>query len=80
MSVQIITVTLEDQRIDCKVQGSPLSVAQYANAIALAINCVAGIFESSSSKVTKEEVLEALLTQINEVARVPIKSETHLLN
>ena len=77
--IQIITVTLEEGRIDCKVQGSPLSVQQYGDAIALVIRSVAGLF-ASNSNVTEAQVVEEILRIVDDKGRTETKTETHHLH
>lgn len=74
----IIVVTSVNGRIDCKVRGSTLSVAQYGDAIALAIRCVAGLF-ASSGKVTEGAVVEEIIRVVDEKGRVPVQTGTVML-
>lgn len=67
--IQIITVTLDGDRIDAKVQGSTLSVTQYGDAIALVIRSVAGLF-ASNSNVTEAAVVEEILRVVDDKGRL----------
>lgn len=77
--IQIIVVTLDDQRIDCKVQGSPLSVAQYGDAIALAIRSVAGLF-ATHGNVNEAAVVDEILRIVDDKGRIPAPTDTHHLH
>jgi hypothetical protein len=79
MGLPIITVTLEGGRIDCKVQGSPLSIAQYADAVALTIRSIAGLF-ASTGRVTEDAVVEEMIRLIDERGRVPTVTETNRIH
>lgn len=77
--IQIIVVTLEEGRIDCKVQGSPLSISQYGDAIALAIRSIAGLF-AANSPVTEAQVVEEILRVVDDKGRIPATTETQHLH
>jgi hypothetical protein len=79
MSLQIITVTLEDGRIDCKVQGSTLSVSQYGDAVALVIRSIAGLF-ASSGQVTESQVVEEIIRVVDDKGRMPVETEKQHLH
>ena len=74
MAIQIIVVTLEDGRVDCKVQGSPLSVSQYGDAVALVIRSIAGLF-ASNAPVTEADVVEEILKVVDDSARIPATTQ-----
>lgn len=79
MSIQIISVVVEGQQVDSKVQGSHLSVGQYGASVALVIRNLASLF-SKNADIPESDVLDELLRVVNAQARnQEVKTETFLL-
>ncbi len=76
--IQIIVVTVEGNQVDCKVQGSTLSVKQYGDAVALIIRSIAGLF-AKNSPVTEDAVVEEILRVVDSESLKPVQSETFTL-
>lgn len=73
--IQIIVVTVDGNQVDCKVQGSPLSVAQYGDAVALIIRNIAALF-SRNSNVTELAVVEEVLRVVDSESRRAVDSQS----
>lgn len=63
--ITIIQVTLEDDRIDCKVTGSSLSVEGYGRAFSMAVRGVAKMF-AEHSKVDEKTIVQEIIKVIDE--------------
>lgn len=79
LPIQIISVVVEGQQVDSKVQGSHLSVNQYGTAVALVIRNISSLF-SKNAQVAEEDVVEEILRVVNAQSRDhQIKSDTFTL-
>lgn len=76
--IQIIVVTINGNQVDCKVQGSTLSVKQYGDAVALVIRSIAGLF-AKNAPVTEADVVEEILRVVDGESRKPIDTENFTL-
>lgn len=78
MTVEIIVITLDGERVDCKVRGSTLSVAGYAQAISLAVRAVAGLFAQGSA-VSEISIVQEINKVIDESLEIvtPIVEKIH---
>ena len=78
MAIQIIVVTVEGRQVDCKVQGSTLSVKQYGDAVALVIRSIAGLF-AKNAPISEHDVVEEILRVVDDQSRKPTDTETFTL-